>query len=246
MTKFFGYFLLVYSLSGCSSALMKSQYKWDQKTRAYILKDKTGTYSLQRQVKLLPNKLALKHEVLEDKNQSEVLEKTITVSKLGKLKGRNAILPETSQHTVWLEGKRYFSQTRTKAESKMLEVITESPEEKQQNSKNYAYPKSNVFCYFSQIPECVKLLGFLSDKSRSFKLFVLWDTFPYHLEMYENVSPTPFSAGVWAFDEENRSGYRYGLVVDEQLIIYEFDNDLNFKNMFWVAQGISINREEEE
>ncbi|MEX1099952.1 MAG: hypothetical protein WEB87_05975, partial [Bacteriovoracaceae bacterium] len=154
--------------------------------------------------------------------------------------------PEVAQQAIWYEKNKFFSQSKINPADKTLNVIMKSPENKWNGEKSFSFPKGNVFCYFSQLPECVKLHGFLSMKEKKpYRLHVVWDSYPYHQEMYSNVSETPFESATWAFDKKTNDGYRFGLLLNGQLVIYEFDADFEFKNMFWVVQGISLSKQKD-
>ena len=82
----------------------------------YYYKDKSGEFIVDRSVKVLNSKIIVKNEVFAPNELNRPVEKTITVSKLGTVKSNSGkvpgLRPEISQHTIWFEGQKYFSQLK--------------------------------------------------------------------------------------------------------------------------------------
>lgn len=237
-------------LAACSSAPDRSTaLAFKDNQSQYYLSDRSGEFVVMRSVKLKGRKVVVKKEVFSPNELNRPLEKTVAVSDLGKIRTGDGVQPslrpDVAQHTIWYEKKRFFSQLKLNKATKSLDVVMESPEEEWNGARSFPFPKGRVFCFFSQIPECVKAHGLLDNLEKPSAIQVIWDNFPYHLEMYEKVSGDPFEKGIWAFDKNTSDGHRYGLVLGGQLILFEFDPDKNFKNMFWVVQGISLSKEKE-
>lgn len=155
-----------------------------------------------------------------------------------------SLRPSVVQHAIWYEKEKFFTQLKLNAPKKSLEALMQSPEPKWNGKKVFPLSSSRIFCFFSQLPECVKAHGLLDKKERPQKIHLIWDNYPYHQEMYDKIGEEPVVLGVWAFDKATKDGQRFGFVVEGQLILYEFDPSGNFKSMFWVAQGITLNKKE--
>ena len=233
----------------CSSASRQTAQRIDSGKSVFYLKDRSGEFIVERSVKVASGKIVVKREVFSPNEMNEPLEKTITVASLGKVKTkagqRPGLRPEVAQHTIWYEKNKFFSQLKVNPGKRALDAVMESPEAKWQGERSFPIPKGSVFCFFSQIPECAKVHGLLGEDSRAKQIQIIWDNYPYHQEMYEGVSGDPFERAVWAFDKKSSGQSRYGLLVGTQLILYEFDAEENFKNMFWVSQGISFTSNKE-
>ncbi|MBI99931.1 MAG: hypothetical protein CME67_01775 [Halobacteriovoraceae bacterium] len=216
----------------------------------YYYKDKSGEFIVDRSVKVLNSKIIVKNEVFAPNELNRPVEKTITVSKLGTVKSNSGkvpgLRPEISQHTIWFEGQKYFSQLKINLKDKSFNVSMESPDDKWNGQTKLKFPKGQIFCFFSQIPECAKRYGLLNERQRPIQIQVIWDNFPYHNEIYDNLSTDGFEKSVWAFDGHEDRLARFGLLIGQQLVLYEFDSEENFVNMYWVLQGISMQKSEEQ
>jgi hypothetical protein len=209
----------------------------------FKLKDRSGEFILQREVKLNKGEVATRITVVSPSNSAVASEKTISISKLGISKNSKILRPQISQHEIWYEKERYFSQLKTNVKTKSLDVIMKSPEEKWQGESSLPYPAGRIFCFFTQIPECAKFYGMLNPESEvGFKIVVIWDNYPYHNESYLKLSSSPFQTAAFSFDGEHEGGLRYKLELSNQIIFYEFDVNRQFDKMYWIAQGITLVR----
>lgn len=241
--------LIIATILSCSQLPSRKTGNTSNSFKRYSLQDKSGEFLITRQVKAKGPKLIVKKEVFSANELNVALEKTISVSDKGSVKTSNGIVgalrPNITQHTIWYEKQKFFTQLKLNPKNKTLEITTDSPEAKWSGTKTYPVPKGSVYCFFSQIPECVKFYGLISNRKKPVTIQVIWDNYPYHQEMYDNVSADPFEKGLWAFDKATKTGTRFGLLLGNQVVLYEFDRDSNFLNMYWVAQGISITGYEE-
>ena len=241
--------ILTFFAASCSGLPSKRHALVRGSHSSYQLKDRTGEYFLKRRVKVVRSKVATKSEVFASKSETEPLEKTVIVSELGRVaskKGtRPALRPSASEHVIWFDKKRYYTSTKVDAKEKSLSVRIESPEKDWNGNKTFAFPKGSAFCYFSQLAECVRAHGFIEDREKPRQIQIIWDSFPYHSEMYKGVSDGPFAEAIWAYDKMVEGNFRFGLLVEGQLILYDFDQDQNLRNVYWVAQGHSLTVKED-
>ncbi|MFZ4712712.1 MAG: hypothetical protein ACOYL6_03285 [Bacteriovoracaceae bacterium] len=249
--------LLCILLSSCSLFRKKNEVstELDSTKINFRYSDNQGELPYSRQVLVEENKhkLSTMIKIMDSgKKGTEVIEKTIAVSETGSLKknkiSRNILRPSISQHSVWLEGKKYFSQIKVRAVSRELEVTLESPENKWNGTSTIPLPKSmSLFCFFTQIPECLKFSNVLfelkNNPKSSSKIGIIWESYPYMGEQWENVPTEIISFGRIFYDGVNESGdYKYNLEFNGQMTIYHFDKKFELKKFLWVAQGISIIR----
>ena len=219
-------------------------------SRIYIYQDFSGQYLLSREVKISNSKLITRAKLLSKSGKE--LESQVSVSQLGSVKNSKnknitSLLPQISQFRVWFDKKEYFSQTKVLRKEKSLEVTTRSPEEKWNFVKNHKIPKGKYFCYFSQLPECLKLQNLLLLAAKvKVQLFVIWDNYPYHNEQYEGLGPDPISIASLSLTSHSKTEFKYTLDIGNQIIFYHFDRELEFEKMFWVSQGISIVNDQKE
>ncbi len=241
--------LLPFFIASCSGLSSKKFVRAKEGQKFYQLKDRTGEYLLKRRVKVVNSKVATKSEVFANKASIEPLEKTVVVSKIGSVsskKGpRPALRPSASEHVIWFDKKRYYTSTKVDPKNKSLNVKMESPEKEWNGSKIFAFPKGSAFCYFSQLAECVRAHGYIEDRERPREIQIIWDSFPYHSELYKGISDAPFAKGIWAYDKIVEGNVRFGLLVEGQLILYDFDQEQTLRNVYWVAQGHSLTVKED-
>ncbi len=219
----------------------------------FTLTDEQGDLPYERQILVEEKKHKLSTMVkISDpaKKDKSLLEKTISVSEMGSIHSkknkRNVIRPTVSQHTVWLEGKKYFTQIKVNVANRELEVTMESPEEKWNGLKREKLPQSQgLYCFFSQIPECLRFSNILFELKKkpksSMKLGIIWESYPYMSLQWENMPAEVVSFGRIFYDgisEDNE--YKYNLEFNGQVAFFHFKKNFELSKFLWVAQGISI------
>jgi len=216
--------------------------------RVFSYRDESGDFDISREVKYSKGRLATRVQILTSASGSErMLEKSFAVSSLGSVKTRSgrsmAIRPEVSQHTVWLDGKKYFSQLKLNTRTKSLEAITETPDAQGQGKKSVRVPRGKIFCFYSQLPECLVLAGLLEKVNAAGRrgAFVLvWDSWPFHQEHFTGLGPSAFAGASVMLERASDSERRYTVDVVGQSISLHFSEDYTFLRLFWTAQGISV------
>ena len=187
-----------------------------------------------------------------DKKDNEVMEKVISVSDVGSLKSRkikrNVLRPNISQFTTWLEGKRYFSQIKVLPKSRELLINLESPEAKWTGESKVALPRSlSMYCFYTQIAECLKFSNVLFELKKnpnsSIKFGIIWESYPYMSEQWENFPTEAVTAARVVYDGDAENGdSRFNVEFNGQVAYYHFDKKFELRKFLWVAQGISILR----
>ena len=237
------WFLLL-TLISCSSH--KGELKKQQKEFYY--KDVSGEFHINREVRMSTHQVVLKQEMYRPQDGSKILEKIISVSDAGEVKvnGKQVPLlrPNISHYTSWLDGKKFFSQIRFDTKSRSLVVTAQSPEEKYNGTKRYSLPKGIYFCFFSQLPECIRASGYFDQLKKNsntkMNMTVIWDSFPFHEEQFSDIGSSPLQNAKIYFDEETNDAFRLGVEVAGQVVFYHFTKHNQFIKMFWIAQGISM------
>ncbi len=238
-------FLLL--ISACSTIIGHGSPKQGKKTFSYT--DASGTYVYTRETRLLKNKLIARTQISSAVGSAQkILEKSVMVTELGSVKSSNGRVlvsrPFASEFNVWLEGKRYDSKMRLDPRTKSLLVDLVSPEEKWKGRESYPVPKGTLFCFFSQIPECLYhnlLLSRSVDRpEETFSFYVVWDSFPYIQEQFSGVGMKLFAPAVLKYEGEQKSILRFTVDVSGQSVLYHLTKSFDLVRMLWVAQGISI------
>lgn len=239
---------LIFFASCASHKPELSQSVVRNNAKTYSYRDISGQFEFAREVKLDKSKLASRVQVMAGSDQKEkLLEKTFAISSIGSVKTRRgralAIRPDIAQHTVWLEGKKYFSQMKMNLKKRKLEVIMESPEDKWKGTRELTLPRGRIFCFYSQLPECLVASGLLvsTQKSRNPAYFYLiWDSWPYHQEHFTGISSSAFAKASVSLERKEKNLLRHVVEVNGQIMNLHFSNDGSFIRMFWTTQGLSI------
>lgn len=222
----------------------------------FDLSDKNGQFKQSRDTGYIKksNDLFVKSRITtadDDGGKPKVLEQLIVVSNPGVLgKKVKALRPKVSQYVVWLEGQKFFSELKVNIKEQKLDVTMKSNEPDWNGKKSFDFPKgTGVFCFFSQLYECVGITGFFEKASTSeggeMNFHIIWEGYPYFSEQYTDISSQPFSRANFKYDGKNPQGeMRFTLTVDNQSIFYFLDKNKEFSKMFWVAQGLSMTRSE--
>lgn len=213
----------------------------------YSFTDISGTFKLVRENKIAENRL-ITRSVISDSSSYRVLEKSIIVSQLGTVKTKNGrvatLRPLGSEFTVWLEGKKYSSRMKLDTKTKSMLVNLESPEERWRGEREISFPKGQFFCFYSQLSECLYQNNFLEaslrEKKRKFNFFVVWDSWPFVQDQLTGIGQNLFARASLKFDSKNKSGLRYIVEIDGQIVLYHFSKSYDLVKIAWVAQGITV------
>lgn len=247
MYKIFSLFIFLLFLS-CSPKIFDSTKKTkinSNKVSYFLFKDVSGQYIVKREVIQNQKQLVLRQTLFPPGAEKSPLEKSVTVTKFGAVKNKGkkylASRPFASQYSIWFEKKEFFTQMKLNVQKKGLDVYLKSPEAKWQGKSFEKLPKGLKYCWFSQIPDCIKRIIKLDKKSmKPSSFYIVWDGFPYYSEQLQRLSGRPYTLANVYFDGEFDKTYRFGVNVENQIIFYHFNFDLEFERMFWVAQAITM------
>jgi hypothetical protein len=237
--------LLSLLLASCSSwsKFSKKLVPRNSSRRSYTLKDISGKFRATREV-LYKNKHTrlLTKIMVKDKTSNQELEKTLSYSKVEQDKSS----PLLSQHTIWLEKQRFFSQIKYIPAKKSFEVSLKSPEDRWNGRKLLKVPESRYTCFFSQIANCIQNNGILDrfqkDADLEIDITVIWDNYPFYAEQYIGLREEFYSAGSLRIDGLHGNMLRVALEIQDQIVFYTFDEKFEFQNIYWIAQGYTLER----
>lgn len=255
MNKSFPWLLSVLiAFNGCSSLGSKDSNLFESKVTQFNYEDKNGSFKLTRQTGMEKNtdRMISKHQLeLLAGGKESILEQSIVISNPGSIKGKNAVLrPEEAQYIVWFEGKKYTSTIKINTQAKSFELKTSGPTSLDKKNKQISFPKNqNILCFFSQLTECLNFHGFiknaLKQQSGSLRLNIIWSGYPFFQEAYNNLPMELFSEAKFAFDGKiAEDEFRFTLGVAGQMIFFVTSESGELKKMFWIAQGISMVRQD--
>jgi hypothetical protein len=184
---------------------------------------------------------------VSDRTDDKILEQSIVLSELGKIKKKRTILrPKLSQYSVWFEGKKYFSELKLNSAKKAIDVKMLSPEKQWSGTKQIKLPSTKaLYCFFSQVIECAKAVGFLSEaiskESGTMNFYIIWEGYPYLNETFTDFPSELISKAQLEYDGKVKDDEkRFDLKVAGQSIFFMVDKNQQMKKMFWVSQGISM------
>ncbi len=230
-------FILFYLVS-CTQLPHETNNLKNSHVEVFKYKDFSGEYIKKREIKKENGKLISRIKLfLKDQE----LESLVSVSAIGTLKNSQDIyiLPKISQFKVWFDKKEYFSQLKLDRKKRVLETVVKSPEKKWNGEKTFKLPQTPYICFFSQLPECLKMQKLLLKAARkNLAFYVIWDNYPFHVEQFDGVDPSPFFLATLKLDGYSKKIVKYSLDIGNQILSFHFDNNLNYIKMFWVSQGI--------
>ena len=193
------------------------------------------------------NSFVVKEKTLpENRDEGEMLEKVISISRPGTMKDISLFRPEASQYSVWLDGKRYFSETRFDEKKKGNDCENAlSLRNSGQAHERFPFPEgTGVFCYFLQVIECANYTGFIKKaiekKAGQMNFHLIWEGHPYIGQQYL-VPDELFTRARLSFDggmagEE----HRFSLAFGDQMLFYFVNNDGQMTRKLWISEGLSF------
>ncbi len=242
-----GFSLLL--IASCSSSKSTSPTLPDYSIQMR-LEDKSGAFEVKRSSGFSPNgkTYVSRYKVFpEGRQENKVLEQSTVVSTPGFLKGKLPVLrPFQSQYKVWFDGSLYQTETKIDIKSRALLISMKSPEKQWQGRSSVPFPGGNgIFCYFSQVVECIRYTGFVDkairQKQGRLELTIIWDGYPYIQEQYLNLRNEPFVQAVLEYDGSTKEGdHRFSMSVSGSVIFYLFNENNEYAKIFWPAQGFSL------
>jgi hypothetical protein len=253
MVKYF----IIFLLSSCAyvNQVIHTEKKTSNNSlklsQEYILKDKAGTFYLKREagISKKDKDFVVKKMILSEDDKSLPLEKSITISKPGSLKGKiNILRPQISQYSVWFEKRKYFSEMKILPNEKKLQINLSSPQKKWNGKKEVSFPEgSGLYCFFSQVVECAKFNNFISESTKrglgEMNFHIIWEGYPYFHAQYDNLPSKVFSRAKMSYEGMNPQGQRkYSLSFDNQTLFYLLDKQDKIVGEYWVSQGYSLER----
>jgi hypothetical protein len=238
--------LLLFIIS-CTLKNPSQNFREDYSTYNYL--ESSGTYKFIRESKKISQKIVTRQQMMDEKKGSpKLIEKSITVSRIGSIKNKSSRLlilrPEASEYTVWLEGKKYSSKLELNPRGKTMRIMMESPEKKWQGTSEVTFPKGKYFCFFNQLTECLRLNFLLSkaleQKSREFHFYLIWDSYPYVQEIFNRVGTKLFTPASVKYDGTINGLLRFIVEVEGQVVVYQLNSSFHFIKMAWISQGVTI------
>lgn len=247
MMRKFTLFLFLALLGACSSwKYFKDTTNVTGSRRGYSLKDMSGKYRVTRDIRFR-NKQSqmLSQLIIKETGSNGEIEKTLAYSTVKEKR----VTPQRSQYFTWLEKKLFSSQIKYSSQEDAYHVQIKSPEEKWSGLRKVKVPKSRYQCFFSQLPECMMASGimekFKKDAEQEIDIVIIWDNYPFYAEQYLGLREELYSIGQLRVDGlQGDKVLRIALEAQNQIIFYTFNEKFEFQNIYWVAQGYRLERDE--
>jgi hypothetical protein len=211
--------------------------------------DVTGEYTLEKKSYVKKGKLITQKVLRDARSDGVPVEKTIMISSIGHITNKSGrrvrvLKPVVSQHTVWFDGKEYFSQIKTLNKTPKLELILKSPEPKWNGKEEKVLKSNGAYCYWGQFVECLNAYGFIQKAIKNsngrFSFNIIREQYPYYLENQSNVSDQVIISANVIYQEKKAKNHRFLMNFDNHSVIFEVNEKGSLEKLFWVAQGITI------
>ena len=130
-----------------------------------------------------------------------------------------------------------------------MDVFLKSPEKQWNGRRKIPFPNgTGAYCFYSQVIDCANISNFIKKSSEKetgkMNFHIIWDGYPYFQEQFDNLPSEIFSAASLEYDGRNKMGQRrYTLNVAGQAIFYFIDSKNRLVKQYWVAQGLSMEKE---
>lgn len=210
--------------------------------------DKAGRFYLSRESGRMADepKYMVKEKMYVPGQKEEVVEKLVSISTVGDVKGLRLLRPERSQYTVWFDGQKYFTELKIDIKNKKMLVEMESPEREWNGSQEFNFPKgTGVYCFFSQVIECASITGFINKaieaQAGTMRFHIVWAGYPYIMEQYLGIERNVFTKASLEYDGQTEDGdNRFMLRFAGETVFYIVNpSSGQFTKKMWVSQGVT-------
>ncbi len=230
---------------GCSSITSSGS----KVNHSFNLQDVSGEYKVFSEEGSKESRYYLKEIVYpKEKKKEDWVEKKTIVSFLRKIRSKKKeeifqLYPSWAQNEVWIEGIKFFSQLKIDSKKKRVEEISYQGDKEKLSSFVQAFPdEKGVYCFFSQVMSCGKVIGFLEKAIEKnvgkFHLYLLMDGHPFINEQYSLPTELIFPAELIYLGSEKGERYRFSLQFSGETILYDLDEEMNLVKKVWVSQGL--------
>ncbi len=170
--------------------------------------------------------------------ENKLVEKALILNSYIPKKG--ILYPSVSQSSTWIDKEKYFTSAKANLDLQQYEIYTEPS--KKSTTKNFVNTKR--VCAFSMIQFCleslVKLDQLVNGSQKLLKLWVLWDQYPFHKLMYNDLYGDFLDQGIITFEKVEMGSYFFNIELSGQILSLITDKNFRFEKLFWVAQGLSL------
>ncbi len=240
------FLFFISSFSSCSYFKLKDVTLEKGKSE-YTLEEKSGNFLLKKEIGYSKNgqSFIVKTQIFSSEKMNEFVEQSVSISYLKKhSSGVPLLYPNKGQTDVWFDKSRY--RTSFKIVGDEIVFYLKTPEKKWSGVRKFKLPEGNgVFCLFSQLPECIRYIGFIKKSIKfrggSMRLYVIWDSYPFIQEQYEHINKGPFIHAEFKYEGRYQGLYRFGLHLSGQVIYYSFNQSEKLIRENWISQGRSLN-----
>ena len=225
----------------CTTPPLRPELKQESGIKSFLYEDAQGKFLLKREVKKEKGRLITRSRLFSWEVQDKELETTVSVYKIGRVSKSLALRPEASQFKVWFDKEAFTSQMEILSAKRMIAAKLNSPEKKWNGVQESKIPKGRFFCFFSSLPECLKMQNILFQaREKKVIIHLIWDNYPYNREQFTDIPLTMVSEAIFSYSDKVDETLRFELDIGNQIIFYHFDREFEFVKMFWISQGLSV------
>lgn len=247
--------LIVLLTSACSSQKKKNSPKdiaalnkvlnEHKLNQVLIYGDNSGKFSIKRTMSNKGDKLLFQRMIYQD-DFSKFLERSRSVS-IFKLQEseEKIIMPVLSQYKAWFDGVEYSNQFKISYSKRDVEVLVMTKDSKYPPREKFSLPPENKkICFFSMIPECIKLWGIhkktASTKNYETWFYVIMDAYPFIELQYNDIPNKWIIEATLVYDGMQDKEHQFTMELHEQVISLKYNENWDFIALYWVSQGLTM------
>lgn len=235
-------FILIMIFASCS--LVSRKFQSQGRVKKWEFVDQGVHYPISIKSGVKDNKVYRIKTIYSSDKDKKVIEKLKVISKKGLLnKNLQVLRPDYSYLEVWIEKEKYITKLELNKKDEAFDVTVQN----EVGVRRFSHPflkKMGVYCFYSQIVECLRITGFF-DKVKKYnageaKLNVIWEGAFIYGDLYQYYPKDLFTSATFVFNgEDEKERMKFSLNFDNQTIYYLLDQNLNFHSRYWIAQNIS-------
>jgi len=216
-----------------------------QLNQVLIYADNSGKFSIKRTLKNKGNKILFQRMIYQD-DFSKFLERSRNVSLFNMHESEESkIKPVLSQYKAWFDGVEYTNQFKISYKTREVEILVDSKDKKYPPRQKFSLPPDNKkICFFSMIPECIKLWGIpakiLHSKNFETWFYVIMDAYPFIELQYSDIPNKWITEATLVYEGIQDKEHQFTMEMHEQAISLKFNESWIFIALYWVSQGLSM------
>ena len=164
--------LILFFLSGCAyvNAVSTGRVENDDLSghEKYSYQDTIGQFQKIRKKGFgKDKKFIVKTKMVDNTPKSQVVEQIVTISKPLRMRnGVKVLFPDQSESVAWFDGKKHKTTIKASKDNRVLKVQPFDGTTNTILNRSLEVNTKNVYCFYSQIIECISKTNFLNLSRR--------------------------------------------------------------------------------